>query len=103
MGYLIFSVEGLSMKGAFYLLENQLFNGQEASTRYLDFSKMGILPVSKEVDKLSEESMKIYRDLKEKLKKHFMENDGMLEKEAEPRAFDIAGAFLPISARTNVF
>ncbi len=103
MGFFIFSIERISMKGAFHLLENQLFNGQEASTRYLDFSEMGFLPVNSEVNKLSKKLFKIYSNLEKDLKKYFIEKENMMEKEAEPRAFDIAGAFLPLSARTNVF
>ena len=103
MGFYIFSVEGLSMKGAFHLLENQLFNGQEASTRYLDFSKMGYLPVNSEIDKYSEKMFKIYTKLEKDLQKYFVQSENLDPKEAEPKAFDIAGAFLPISARTNVF
>ena len=102
MGHIVFSIEGLSMKGAFSLVEHRLFNGQEASTRYLDFSEMGFLPVSSEVDKLSKESMALYQKILESEIKKNLAN-GMSQKEAEPKAFDVAGAFLPASARTNVY
>ncbi|HIP21791.1 MAG TPA: hypothetical protein EYG72_02485 [Candidatus Pacebacteria bacterium] len=103
MGNLIFSIEGSSMRGAFNLLEDQLFNGQEASTRYLDFGKMGYLPVSEKVDEHSKECMNIYSEVLESEMKKNTEVLGMLTKDAEPKAFDIAGSYLPISARTNVF
>ncbi len=102
MGNFIFSIEGLSMKGAFNTVENQLFNGQEASTRYLDFSTMGFLPINDKIDEYSKKSFEIYKKLKEDLITSFISN-GLDKKEAEPKAFDIAGAFLPLSARTNVF
>ncbi len=103
MGTLMFSVEGLSMKGAFHLVEHQLFNGQEASTRYLNFSEMGFLPISNEVDTLSSQSMDLYKKVLSSEMKRNIEILGMSEKDAEPKAFDVAGAYLPISARTNVF
>ena len=45
-------------------------------------------------------------DLYNKVKTSVMEdliNHGINKKEAEPKTFDVAGAFLPLSARTNVF
>lgn len=102
MGFFMFSIEGLSMKGAFNTIENRLFNGQEASTRYIDFGKMGFLPISEEVDKRSKECMDLYNKIRKSVIQDLM-SSGVSEKEAEPQAFDIAGAFLPMSARTNVF
>ena len=102
MGTVMFSIERLSMLGAFNLVEHTLFNGQEASTRYLNFGEMGFLPINSEIDKYSEEAFEKYRYILDFLKNKFIQ-EGMEEKVAEPKAFDIAGAFLPISARTNVY
>ncbi len=102
MGFMIMSIEGLSMKGAVNVVEHQLFNGQEASTRYINFEDMGFLPVSEDVDQFSQKCFGLYQRLKANLLTHFV-SQGMEEKAAEPKAFDIAGAFLPISARTNVY
>lgn len=63
---------------------------------------MGFLPVSQEVDKHSQKCMNLYNEIKTSVMKDLM-GQGISEKEAEPQAFDVAGAFLPISARTNVF
>jgi thymidylate synthase ThyX len=46
--------------------------------------------------------MNLYNEIKTSVMKNLM-GQGVSEKEAEPQAFDVAGAFLPISARTNVF
>ena len=102
MGTVMFSVEGLSMMGAVRLVEHRLFNGQEASTRYLDFGKMGYLPINPEIDEYSKKAFEKYRYILDFLKNKFIQ-EGVEEKVAEPKAFDIAGAFLPISARTNVY
>ncbi len=102
MGFLIFSIEGSSMLGGFSCLENRLFNGQEASTRYIDFEKSGFVPIGKEVDALSKKCFNLYKKIKTEILKKLI-SEGVKEKEAEPQAFDIAGAFLPISARTNIF
>lgn len=102
MGEFMISIEGLSMIGALKAIENPLFNGQEASTRYIDFESMGFIPVNKEVDELSEQSFELYRSIKNKVFDELFA-EGVPKKEAEPQAFDVAGAFLPISSRTNVF
>jgi len=43
MGEFMISIEGLSMMGALKAIESPLFNGQEASTRYIDFETMGFV------------------------------------------------------------
>ena len=102
MGEFMISIEGLSMIGALKTIENPLFNGQEASTRYIDFESMGFIPINKEVDELSGQSFELYRSIKNKVFDELVA-EGVPKKEAEPQAFDVAGAFLPISSRTNVF
>jgi thymidylate synthase ThyX len=102
MGFMIVSFNGLTMKGGFHTLEHRLFNGQEASTRYIDFENMGFMPISPEVDIQSKKLFSVYSSLKDDLIEYYI-NEGMNKTEAEPKAFDIAAAFLPLSARTNVF
>jgi len=102
MGEFMISIEGLSMMGALKAIESPLFNGQEASTRYIDFETMGFVPINKQVDRLSQKSFELYRSIKTQVFDGLVK-EGVPEKEAEPQAFDVAGAFLPISARTNVF
>jgi len=42
-GSITLFIEGVSMLGAKAIQDTKLYNGQEASTRYIDFSKQPIL------------------------------------------------------------
>ncbi len=110
MGNLYLSFEGISMIGALRTINFPLFRGQEASTRYLDFSEPRYrLPQSLSVNQhllttvehAVHEWFGLYRDVLDICRNAFRK-DGMPESEIEPRAFDIAGAFLPVAAKTSV-
>ncbi len=103
MGNFVISFENVSMFAASIILGTRKFEGQEASTRYINFSETGYYKTgNKEIDENSEKCFKIYEKVSETTKRKLIEN-GMTEKEAEPAAFDIAGGCLPTSARTSVF
>ena len=106
MGNLFFSVEGISMVDAIHTICFPLFFGQESSTRYIDFSSQGyVLPPdlcdSTDAHRIVREWFALYQDVLSILMQHFTAA-GMSEKVARPRAFDIAGGFLPIATKTSV-
>lgn len=105
-------VEGISMLAAKAIQDWRLYSGQEASTRYVDFSNQVFLnPVgNKKGEQIQEAWRKFYLKaqlpVRENLKKQFPikegENEVIYEKAIMARAFDITRAFLPAGATTNV-
>ena len=105
-------VEGISMLAAKAIQDWRLYSGQEASTRYVDFSKQKFLDPTKSEKggKILEGWRKFYLDaqdpVREHLKKQFPrkegENEGIYEKAIMARTFDILRSFLPAGATTNV-
>lgn len=105
-------VEGVSMLAAKAIQDWRLYSGQEASTRYVDFSKQAFLnPVgSTEGERIQEGWRKFYLEaqvpVQEHLKKQFPkkdeEDEKIYNKAIVARAFDITRSFLPAGATTNV-
>lgn len=105
-------VEGVSMLAAKAIQDWRLYSGQEASTRYVDFSQQLFLdPTStKEGADILEDWRKFYLNaqipVQEHLKKQFPKQDAedqkIYDKAIAARAFDITRAFLPAGATTNV-
>lgn len=103
-------VENVSMLVAKAVQDWALYNGQEASTRYIDMSKQEILnPLgSKEGKVIQDEWMRFYMHVLEALiptlKERFPIKEGdkevVYEKAIKARAFDIARGFLPAGATT---
>lgn len=105
-------VEGVSMLVAKAIQDNQLYSGQEASTRYIDFAEQEFrdpvgTPLSGEI---LEAWRTFYVDSKEELLAHLRaqfprketENETMYEKAIGARSFDILRGFLPAGATTNL-
>lgn len=103
-------VENVSMLVAKAVQDWPLYNGQEASTRYLDMSAQEVknplgTPEGKEIQ---DEWMRFYNHALERLvpvlKERFPmkegENEKVYEKAIKARAFDIARGFLPAGATT---
>ncbi len=105
-------VEGISMLAAKAIQDWRLYSGQEASTRYVDFSEQIFLnPIgSEDGDEIMENWRSFYlaaqKPLQKHLKKQFpcedSENEKIYNKAITARAFDITRAFLPAGASTNV-
>ncbi len=103
-------VENVSMLVAKAVQDWALYNGQEASTRYLDMSKQEVLnPLgTKEGKAIQDEWMRFYAHTLEalipSLKTRFPIKDGdnekIYEKAIHAKAFDIARGFLPAGATT---
>jgi thymidylate synthase ThyX len=112
MGSITIFIEGISMLAAKAIQDHRLYNGQEASTRYIDFAHQPF------IDPLgTEASMKVLEDwrrfylhgldvlppyLKEKYQMETGEVQGVYDKAILARAFDIMRAFLPAGASTNL-
>ena len=109
MGQIFLSVEGVSMPTAWKTISFRRFAGQEASTRYIDFSDQEyVLPPRMRKHKCFTHAVdslfSAYRRVLNLCMEHFTESagGGLSEAEARPKAFDIAGGFLPGAAKTNV-
>lgn len=105
-------VEGISMLAAKAIQDWRLYNGQEASTRYIPFGEQPFLnPAGSAHGKsILERWRKFYVEnmetVVESLFKRFPkgedEKDGDYEKAIRARGFDIMRGFLPAGATTNV-
>lgn len=105
-------IEGISMLAAKAIQDSKLYNGQEASTRYIDFANQPFLnPLdTKKGTTIQENWRKFYlkavREMKTELLKRYPISEGEREtfykKAIEARAFDIARGFLPAGTSTNI-
>ncbi len=104
--------EQVSMLCAKAIQHNRLYNGQEASTRYLDMTTMPVLnPLETPEGKaIQDQWMGCYSDVLATLTPHLtekyprLENDDpkQYEKAIKAKAFDIARGFLPAGCTTYV-
>ncbi|MES2623544.1 MAG: FAD-dependent thymidylate synthase [Patescibacteria group bacterium] len=112
-GSTVIFIEGVSMLAAKAIQDYQLYNGQECSTRYIDFKSQPFL----NPENLKNEDTPVYAKLRNAyvtwfpqlvdfLKKENPRDDAesepMYEKGIKARAFDILRGFLPAGATTNV-
>lgn len=111
-GDTILFIEGVSMLAAKAIQDWPLYSGQEASTRYMDFSKTKIedpigTPTSADIQKTW---MNFYFRSLEPVKAHVRgmypiqrgEDERIYNKAVAARAFDIMRAFIPAGAHTNL-
>ena len=104
--------ENVSMLCAKAIQQWALYNGQEASTRYIDMSKQEIInPLKSHVgEEIQNTWMKVYDKmltvlppyLKEKFPMREDENPKVYERAIYAKAFDIARSLLPAGATTYV-
>lgn len=104
--------EGVSMLGAKAIQDNELYRGQEASTRYMDMQAMRVMnPMNTEYGKtIQDEWMAFYTKALQALVPHLTEKYPQLEddkqseyeKAIKAKAFDIARGFLPAGCTTFV-
>lgn len=105
-------IEGVSLLAAKAIQDWPLYRGQEASTRYMDFSKAAIddpvgTPGSAEIQSAW---MEFYHSAQRGLREHLLaqfakvpgEKDDVFERAIDARKFDILRAFLPAGATTNL-
>ncbi len=111
-GMAIVFIEGVSMLAAKAIQDSKLYNGQEASTRYIDFAKQPFLnPLGTPAGEAVTEAwrtfyLKAVADMKAALPARYPlqdgEKEGSYEKAIAARAFDITRGFLPAGATTNL-
>ncbi len=110
-GHFTLFIENVSMIAAKVIQHHPLYIGQEASTRYLDFSKQGYVDVAT-APEIMEFLLDGYRrtldDLKQSIRKDnpWSETTGVnlseWEKACNARAFDIARGLLPTGTKTSL-
>lgn len=103
-------IENVSMLAAKSVQDWPLYNGQEASTRYLDMSQRPILnPLNtKQGQEIQDRWLKLYETilkeliphLKERFPKQDSEDEKIWTKAVNAKAFDIARGFLPAGSTT---
>jgi len=112
-GTMTIFIENVSMLAAKAIQDSQLYNGQECSTRYIDFSKQDFLngvTLATLPNILTENLRNFYIKafpmmvdfLKSKYQKLEEENEIVYDKAIKARVFDILRGFLPAGATTNL-
>lgn len=111
-GFAVVFIEGVSMLAAKAIQDYKLYNGQEASTRYIDFAgQLFINPVGNDAGTTILENwrafyLKAVEEMKVELKKRYPLGEGEKEttydKAIAARSFDICRGFLPAGASTNL-
>jgi len=105
-------IEGISMLAAKAIQDSKLYNGQEASTRYIDFANQPFLNLlGTEAGTSVQENwrrfyLKAVKEMTEELPNRYplgeSEKEVSYQKAIEARAFDITRGFLPAGASTNI-
>jgi len=111
-GTITIFVENVSMLCAKAIQDNPLYNGQEASTRYLDFADRDIVDPVGNADSsiILRTWISLYKDVLAELVPHFKERfpieegqkKSVWKKAVQARAFDVARGFLPAGCTTFV-
>lgn len=111
-GNAVVFIEGVSMLAAKAVQDYKLYNGQEASTRYIDFAEQPFInPLGTEAGTKVLETwrtfyLKAVEEMKVTLKVRYPIQSGEKEttysKAINARAFDICRGFLPAGASTNL-
>jgi len=111
-GAAVVFIEGVSMLAAKAIQDYKLYNGQEASTRYIDFAKQPFInPLGTEAGNIVLETwrtfyLKAVAEMKVALKERYTmqpgEKETTYDKAVHARAFDICRGFLPAGASTNL-
>jgi thymidylate synthase ThyX len=111
-GTITLFIEGISMLAAKAIQDSMLYSGQEASTRYIDFSNQPFLdPIGNDVSRsilarlrsfYVGASERVVAHLKEQFPKKDDEMQGTYDKAINARSFDILRGALPAGATTNI-
>lgn len=105
-------IENVSMLAAKAIQDSSLYNGQEASTRYLDMANQAMVdPVGTPQSAAIQTAwMDLYSDVLSALIPHFEQRfpreegqkESVWQKAVKARAFDVARGFLPAGCQTYV-
>jgi len=111
-GSITIFIEWVSMLAAKAIQDSKLYNWQEASTRYIDFSEQEMINISKNGlwNEILEKQRKFYLEilnpietnLKSIFSKKDDENKNLYDKAIKAKAFDVARWFLPAWTSTNL-
>lgn len=101
-------IEGVSMLAAKAIQDWPLYSGQEASTRYLDFRKMGCFYLNETQKEIQDKWMALYEEALVELKTSFEEAYPIKEGQKpevwrnaiNAKAFDVARGLLPAGTKT---
>lgn len=103
-------IENVSMLAAKAIQDWPLYNGQEASTRYLDFSKQEILNPAESAEgaKIQSKWLQFYTESKPQLLEHLKglfpieqgQDQKVYERAINAKSFDILRGFLPAGSTT---
>lgn len=97
-GNLLLFIEGVSMLTAKAIQDNPLYNGQETSSRYIDFVQQ---PRPDYADANYDLCISEYDRVRQNLTQQYIE-EGLTDKAAAVRAFDVARGILPIGVPTQL-
>jgi thymidylate synthase ThyX len=103
-------IEGVSMLAAKAIQDFMLYNGQEASTRYIDFATQPFIGPAKIGSPILEEWRRFYLRGLERMQAELVqrrprtegEKEDVYAKAVKARSFDIMRGFLPAGASTNL-
>lgn len=111
------NLENVSMLAALAFEDHPLFNGQECSTRYINFADAGYtVPVmandkdAKKAEQIIKRWFDLYERVNEATYKHALEHftkpedadDKVWDKACKAYAYDVASGFLPAAANTSL-
>lgn len=121
LAHLVFGVEQVSLLAAIELVDEQVWDGQERSTRYQPFRKTGWYTPTSLAQSPSENAGSIYNrtasalfstyeQLTDRLLEHLVEavprpadlSDGAFRRTLRARAFDVSRSLLPMATHTSV-
>ena len=109
-------IEGISLLAAKAIQSHPLYNGQEASTRYMDFSVrecvspvLGTRPFRDTAKDLQQAWIDLSSEVQRTMVAHYTakyacpsDDKGEFAKTVQAKAFDVARGFLPAGVTTNV-
>jgi thymidylate synthase ThyX len=96
-------LEGVSILAAKVVQDDQLYNGQESSTRYIPFDEQPLYPAPLPVGNYAEKLMSYYKQVVPIAIEHErIANPGMNERGVRAKAFDYVRCLLPMGVTTQL-
>lgn len=105
LAMVVFAVENVSMLAAKVIQQDPMYRGQEASTRYLDFSKQPFRTRDSDTSSYTQGKMReFYINATRPTKEHVAAANGwgVEDKATKAATFDILRGFLPIGSVTSL-
>jgi thymidylate synthase ThyX len=103
---IIVSLPGISILAAKYIEDSPLFNGQESSTRYIDFRNQPCIGLTQETRNIVEHSViefqRIYKNEIEYNRAKFNPQTDIEDKAVKAYTLDVCRCLLPAGLTTNV-